>query len=116
MAVLRIQPPGIAVELLDGEPILSALKRCGYTHRFGCRRGGCGVCKVDLVSGAVRYPQRVAPQVLGLDERADGVCLSCRAVAVDDVVIRLRVGDRLRCVVPGLAGLMGRVDEEKRRG
>lgn len=108
---LRIEPAGIVVGLLDGEPMLTALKRSGYTHRFGCRRGGCGICKVELVSGAVRYPARVADQVLSAAERSDGVCLSCRAVPEGDVVVRLREDDRLRCVAPLLAVLAGGADE-----
>lgn len=105
MALLRIEGAGVVVRSRDGEPILTALARSGHTHRFGCRRGGCGVCKVELVSGGVRYPTQVADQVLSPAERAAGVCLSCRAVPEGDVVIRLREGDRLRCVAPILAAL-----------
>jgi len=114
VALLRIEPAGVVVGLLDGEPMLTGLKRSGYTHRFGCRRGGCGICKVELVSGAVRYPVRVADQVLSAAERADGVCLSCRAVPEGDVVIRLGPGDRLRCMAPILAVLAGGADESVR--
>lgn len=112
MALLRIEPDGVVVRLLSGESMLAALRRCGYTHRFGCRRGGCGICRVELVSGVVRYPVAVAEQVLNVVERAGGVCLSCRAVADSDVVIRLVAGDRLRCVAPVLAALASGKDEE----
>ncbi|TVS86191.1 2Fe-2S iron-sulfur cluster-binding protein [Mycobacterium helveticum] len=112
MALLRIEPAGVAVCSLDGEPILTALARSGHTHRFGCRRGGCGVCKVEVVSGAVRYQARVADQVLSPAERAAGVCLSCRAVPEGDVVIRLRAGDRLRCVAPMLAALACKTNKD----
>jgi CDP-4-dehydro-6-deoxyglucose reductase len=106
MALMRIEPAGIAVRSLGGESILTALARCGYSHSFGCRRGGCGTCKAQLVSGEITYPSRVADQVLDLDERAAGVCVTCRAVPVSDVVIRLRDDDKLRCVAPMLAGLL----------
>lgn len=115
MAFLRIEPDGVVVALLSGEPILTALRRSGYTHRFGCRRGGCGTCKMELVSGVVRYPVRVAEQVLTPAERAAGVCLSCRAVPAGDVVTQLREGDRLRCVVPVLAALSVATHEEGER-
>jgi len=42
----------------------------------------------------------VAEAVLSVDERAGGVCLSCRAVPVTDVVVQLQDGDRLRSVWP----------------
>lgn len=115
MALLRIEPDGVVVRLLTGESMLAALRRSGYTHRFGCRRGGCGICRVKLVSGDVRYPVAVAEQVLSAVERASGVCLSCRAVADSDVVIRLRPGDRLRCVAPLLAALTTGNDKQGER-
>ncbi len=108
MARLWFENTGVVVRSSTGESILSALRRNGYTHRFGCRRGGCGTCKVQLVSGVLHYPVRVSEQVLTPAERASGVWLSCRAVADGDVVIRLQANDRLRCVAPVLARLMSR--------
>ncbi|GAB2985266.1 2Fe-2S iron-sulfur cluster-binding protein [Amycolatopsis acidiphila] len=115
MGLLRIEPAGVSLRSREDEPMLAALARCGYSHRFGCRRGGCGTCKVELVSGAVRYPAPVPEQVLTAAERAAGVCVSCRAVPVGDVVIRLRRGDRLRCVAPILAALAATTMEEGER-
>lgn len=82
--------PDVVVELRDGETVLEALYRAGYTYRTGCRRGGCGVCKVDLRRGAVHYPKTVADDVLTAQERTTGTCLSCRAVPETDVTIALR--------------------------
>jgi ferredoxin len=86
---LRVQP-GIVVDLHDDETVLEGLYRHGYAYRTGCRRGGCGICKVDLVEGTVRYPAAVSPDVLDEDELAAGTCLSCRAVPEDAVTIALR--------------------------
>lgn len=76
--------------LAPGETILGGLFRCGFASRVGCRRGGCGVCKVDIVEGEVDYERPVAASVLDEQERADGVCLPCRAVPRGDVTIALR--------------------------
>ena len=89
MPTVKVQP-GIDVELKDGETVLEGLYRHGYAYRTGCRRGGCGICKVDLVEGTVQYPIAVSPDVLGDDEVAAGTCLSCRAVPDDAVTIALR--------------------------
>lgn len=89
MVRLRVQP-GVDVELRKDETVLAGLYRHGYTYRIGCRRGGCGICKVDLVCGEVRYDAAVSPEVLTDDERSSGTCLTCRAVPVDDVTIALR--------------------------
>ncbi|GAY18037.1 2Fe-2S iron-sulfur cluster-binding protein [Mycobacterium sp. shizuoka-1] len=97
MPAVSVEGYQVAVETRPGEPILAALCRRGYTHKFGCRRGGCGVCKVHLVSGLVTYPKTVAETVLPESDRDAGVCLSCRAVPVTDVIIRLGTDDQLLC-------------------
>jgi CDP-4-dehydro-6-deoxyglucose reductase len=96
MPTVAVDGHDVQVESQPGEAILATLCRTGYTYRFGCRRGGCGVCKVHLISGHVVYPKVVAATVLSDGERLDGVCLSCRAVPVSDVVIRLDASDQLR--------------------
>jgi CDP-4-dehydro-6-deoxyglucose reductase len=105
--VLLPEDGGEPLAVLDGrsgEVVLDTLRRLGWSHRFGCRRGGCGVCKVDLIAGDTHDAATVADSVVTEDERAGGVRLSCRAVPDTDVVIRLRPGDQLRCVSPWLAG------------
>ena len=96
MPVVTVRPGAVEVTLDDGETILDGLYRNGYAYRIGCRRGGCGVCKVDLLVGEVRYDRTVAPEVLTAGERASGTCLTCRAVPVTDVTIALRDQDLRR--------------------
>jgi ferredoxin len=105
---LTIRGTGVSAEVRRGETILAALYRCGYAYRTGCKRGGCGICKLDLINGKVSYPVTVAATVLTEAERTGGTCLSCRAVPVTDVIVGLRDGDTLRCVAPFLAGLAQR--------
>ena len=95
MPRLTVESEGVTVDLLDDETILEGLYRNGYAFRIGCRRGGCAICKVDLRHGEVVYNRAVADTVLTDDERAEGTCLTCRAVAVTDVTIALRK-DNLR--------------------
>lgn len=96
MPVVTVRPDAVEVTPTDGETILEALYRNGYAYRTGCRRGGCGICKVDLLRGEVAYHRAVAPEVLSEQERAGGTCLSCRAVPVTDVTIALRDQDLRR--------------------
>lgn len=105
MPTLTVAGTNVTVRTRPGEPILKALSRSGYAHTSGCRRGGCGICKVDLVSGAVDYPVSVAAEVLSADERRAGRCLTCRAVPTADTVIQLAETDKLRCVAPFLAAV-----------
>jgi ferredoxin len=106
MPTVTVAPGGDRVVIGEGENLLEGLFRAGYAYRVGCKRGGCGVCKVDLVDGEVSYDHTVAETVLTAQERQDGTCLSCRAVPLGDVTIALRE-DVLRCTNP-FAALINR--------
>jgi ferredoxin len=98
VADVNVSPYDVTVQVRDGETILRAIVRSGYKYRYGCRRGGCGLCKVHLVLGEVTYERPIASNVLTDDERVSGICLSCRAVPLTNVVIELQEGDHLRGV------------------
>ena len=55
-----------------------------------------------LIDGEVEYNRTVSDDVLSEEEKADGICLSCRAVPVGDVTIALRE-ENLRRVASLLA-------------
>ena len=97
---VTVLPDGVCLPGRPGETILDTIARGGFRYPYACRRGGCATCKVQLTAGRVVYPRRVAATVLCDEERAAGVCLTCRAVPEGDVVIRLQRGDRLRSVSP----------------
>ena len=99
MPEVTILPDGLQVTAAEAETVLKALSRAGLTDRVGCKRGGCGICKVQLVLGEVRYERPVAESVLSDDERVEGICLSCRAVPITNIAIELQEGDRLRKVL-----------------
>jgi ferredoxin len=99
MTEVTILPDGVRVDVADGETLLRALARAGLRYRVGCKRGGCGICKVHLMLGEVIYERPIAASVLSDDERVEGICLSCRAVPLTDLVIELQEGDRLRRVL-----------------
>jgi ferredoxin len=99
MPEVTILPDGLQVTAAEAETVLGALSRAGLRYRVGCKRGGCGICKVQLVLGEVRYERTVAESVLSDDERVEGICLSCRAVPITNIAIELQEGDRLRKVL-----------------
>jgi ferredoxin len=99
MPEVTILPDGVHVDARDEETLLRALARAGLRYRVGCKRGGCGICKVQLKLGEVRYERPIADSVLSDDERVEGICLSCRAVPITNIVIELQEGDRLRRVL-----------------
>src|SRR3954470_19879072 len=99
MPDVTILPDGVHLATLPDETLLRALSRAGLRYRVGCKRGGCGICKVQLLLGEVRYERPIAESVLSDDERVAGVCLSCRAVPLTNIVIELQESDRLRKVL-----------------
>jgi ferredoxin len=96
---VTILPDGVHVPANAEETLLATLSRAGLRYRVGCKRGGCGICKVQLLLGEVRYERPIAASVLSDDERVEGICLSCRAVPLTNIVIELQEGDRLRRVL-----------------
>ena len=73
MPEVTILPDGLQVTAAGAETVLAALSRAGLRYRVGCRRGGCGVCKVALVLGEVRYERPIADSVLSDDERVEEI-------------------------------------------
>ncbi len=90
MPTVTVHPTGEVIYVEPGETVLGGLYKAGYAYTVGCRRGGCAICKVDLLSGTVNYNRPVADDVLTADERARGVCLTCRAVPDSDITIEMR--------------------------
>jgi ferredoxin len=99
LAEVTILPDGVHVTADEDETLLRALAKAGLRYRVGCKRGGCGICKVQLKLGEVSYERPIAESVLSDDERVEGICLSCRAVPLTNIIIELQEGDRLRRVL-----------------
>lgn len=89
MARITVEGTDVDVEVYPGETILSALRRTGRAVRSGCRRGGCAICKVEVVSGTFEYTHPIADKVLTDEEIAKGTCLTCRAIPTSDIVVSL---------------------------
>ena len=95
VGVLTILPDGTRMPIRQGETILAACRRYGYSFKVGCREGGCGECALELVSGSTVDARPIAESVLSLQDRENGVCLPCRAIPLADTTIKLNRTDRL---------------------
>lgn len=56
------------------------------TVRVGCRGGGCGVCKIRVVSGEFRSKKMSIKHVTA-QQQSQGYCLSCRIYPLSDMTI-----------------------------
>lgn len=113
MATIIVQPSGTEIHISPDDTVLAGLQQAGYAYTVGCRRGGCGICKVDVLEGSFTYNRPVADSVITAEERTDGTCLSCRAVPDADLTIQMRDAS-LRLVNPLLGQLNAKARERAR--
>ena len=75
---VTIKPSNHIFTVGDGETVLAAALREGFTLPYGCRNGACGACKGKILEGSVDYgnPQ---PHVLAEFEKKAGLALFCQA-------------------------------------
>lgn len=86
---VTIEDTGESYRCSPQETLLAGMERLGRKGiPVGCRGGGCGVCKVEIVAGS--YQRRVMSRdyVSEADE-AEGRVLACRVRPTSD--IRLKV-------------------------
>lgn len=81
---IEFRRSNLTVIAQPGETILEAGLRNGVNLAFSCTVGGCGACKVPVVSGAVSVDE---PNCLTDVEKSDGCTLACSAYALEPTVI-----------------------------
>lgn len=77
-----------AVVLAKNETVLNGALRHGLDFPHSCKVGGCGACKCQLVSGAVRELTDKS-YLLTQEELDAGFILGCQSIPRSDVVVRL---------------------------
>src|SRR4029434_6277126 len=85
---VTFSPFGDTVVCRPDEAVLTAILRCGARVVFGCRGGGCGTCKMRLISGQVEHG-RCSVAVLSHQEKQAGFFLSCQARALSELTVEL---------------------------
>ncbi|HEY1609662.1 MAG TPA: 2Fe-2S iron-sulfur cluster-binding protein [Paraburkholderia sp.] len=68
------------------DSLLAAATRAGVAVPHDCQLGGCGTCRVQVISGAHEYEDEL-PFGLSEEEAAAGYALACQARARSDMVI-----------------------------
>ena len=95
MHSISLIPVGDIISGRSGETVLAAILRSGASVAFGCRAGGCGVCKMRLTSGQVDHG-RCSASVLTGEEKESGLFLSCQAAPLSDLTIELTQANKYR--------------------
>jgi NAD(P)H-flavin reductase/ferredoxin len=82
---IRILPFEHQIDCKPGQILLSAVLEQGRYLRYGCKNGGCGTCKVQLMDGEI--DQGGSSLALSPSERAAGYALLCTAVPLSDCTL-----------------------------
>lgn len=69
-------------------PVLHQMQMQGCTALpIGCRGGGCGVCRIEVLSGSY-LTKRMSKKHVSEDDLVHAVVLACRIHATTDLVVR----------------------------
>ena len=101
---VSVTQSGDCFDCAPSESLLSAMLRLGRKGiPVGCVNGGCGVCKVRIVSGAVQPLGPVSRAHVSADEEAQGYTLACRVAPTE--AVQLEVAAKLRKPFGGCAAV-----------
>lgn len=64
------------------------LKNLPYKLPVGCRRGGCGICRARVLSGAYRKDMMSRTHI-SENDKAAGLILSCSIYPLSDIELRV---------------------------
>lgn len=86
---VSVPASGITFPCGRDEYVLGAMRRArAFPALWGCRGGGCGVCKVRVLSGRVRR-ESMSREHVSEAEAALGYALACRMKPESDLEIIL---------------------------
>lgn len=77
----------LSIEAYPGDHIVTAIGRVKHNHKAnGCCNGGCGVCRIKIISGKFSSKKWSKSQVSD-EEFKEGYALGCRVFPESDMVI-----------------------------
>lgn len=98
--IIGIEDTGETYVCSPAQNLLRAMERLGREGiPVGCRGGGCGVCKIQVLEGEYRARKMSRAHVSAAEEAA-GIGLACRMFPCTDMRLKV-LGTIRRFVVPG---------------
>jgi ferredoxin len=86
---VTIEETGESYRCSDQETLLNGMEKLGRRGiPVGCRGGGCGVCKVEVVSGSYTM-RRMSREYVSEEDEANDRVLACRVRPSSDIVLRV---------------------------
>jgi ferredoxin len=70
--------------------VLRAMEQLGRKEiPVGCRGGGCGVCRVQVLDGGEYHTGKMSREQISEDDEAKGICLACKLVPDSDLQLKV---------------------------
>ncbi len=86
---IRLADSGTCFPCKDGQNVLAAMEKLGRRDiPVGCRGGGCGICRVQVVDGTNYRTQKMSRAQVSAEDLAMGICLACKLIPEGDLVVR----------------------------
>lgn len=86
---IAVEDSGQQFDCPEDKTVLSAMKADGHGPlHYGCFGGGCGVCKMRVVSGSYHVIQRMSRAHVSEAEQAEGILLICCIEPRGDLILR----------------------------
>lgn len=83
---IKVHPVERTIVGKNNEFILETAIRNGVKIKVGCKGGGCGICKIQVLEGEVDRGI-CSRSVLSHEEIEEGYALACQAQPMGDIVI-----------------------------
>ena len=70
--------------------MLKAMAQLGHTWiPVGCRGGGCGVCRVQVLDKAGYRCGKMSRAQVPVEDEAKGICLACKLIPEQDIKLKV---------------------------
>ncbi len=86
---ITLADSGICFPCKSAQNVLAAMERLGRRGiPVGCRGGGCGICRVQVVEGAHYRTLKMSRAQISEEDRAAGICLACKLIPEGPLTLR----------------------------
>jgi len=87
---ITLADSGACFPCKQDQNVLAAMEKLGRRGiPVGCRGGGCGICRVQVVAGAGYRTQKMSRAQVSEADLAAGICLACKLIPEGDLTLRV---------------------------
>ena len=87
--LITLADSGLSFPCAQEQNVLAAMERLGRQGiPVGCRGGGCGICRVQVVAGAHYRTLKMSRAQVSDADRVAGICLACKLIPQGPLTLR----------------------------